>query len=503
MIARTSLSVVILLATFASAPFAQTEGPLAGTPAVVLVEDGTTGPGGMLASDTMHRKSAGFGAYAPNGPSFGITDPLFTMDAMFGGGLPVPFEINAYSIGLDCLLATPPVGGKSFTMVPPTAWGAILFSVTPGTSGESGSLIEAQASASDGAAADFFTLMIPGSNLPPSVTPCYPQDRPQLALDSADMGLFVPFAPGNVTAVDIYTPLYHAGPPITGLLPAAPTVYFSVSKDAIVPPMGPSLVPTFWFAGSAPSSATILKTTWSPTMGMWSAPTVHIPYFDLGLDVCDDIDALAVDEAKCLLMFSIVATPGTTIDDQLTIASWPKPDAPADAGVSTGTYVTSESGGTETVASRARAGSDGDIDGTCVIDPQGNEQTGGGPATTFIYGSPVFPATPEKVLGAGLYRDEAMGGPTLTPVVHGVPIGPTSPRQRLELWPAFQPPLGPYVVIPPIYIEPLDGTIPLPYRELPLVIPPFGALIGATIDFFWVVRGQFPRPSSVVLRIAI
>lgn len=482
---------------------AQTEGPLTGTPAVVLVQPGTTGPGGALAADTLHRKTAGFVPYAPNRPSPGPMAPVYTTTAMFGGGIAPPaFEIDAFSTGLDCLMATPPAGGVSFTFVPPGAWGAVLFSVTPGTSGAPGSVISEQTGAPDGAAADFFTLVVPGSFLPPSVAPCYPQDRPQLALDSPDMGLFAPSTPGDVSALDIYVPLYHAGPPITLALPPAPTVYFSVSNDAIMPPGGgPSLVPPAWFAGSAPSGATILKTTWIPMAGVWSVPTPHIAYFDLGLLVDDDVDALAVDEGKCLLLFSIVKTATSTLAQQLQVASWPKPSSPGDMGVTTGVYVTS--GGGEPMAARARIGDDGDIDGTCLIDPSG-EQTGGSVGIHFAYGSPVLAITNEKTLGAGLYRDEAFFGlPTLTPTVHGVPTTPMMPPQRLELWFAY-PTLGPYVIFPtPIYVELLTGAMPLPYRTLPLSAPLVGAVVGAQVDFFWIVQGKFPRPSSPVLRISI
>jgi len=502
MTTRASLLAALLLGAAGGLASAQTEGPLAGTPAVVLVQPGTSGPGGPLASDIMHRKRAGFVPYAPNGPSPAVDAPVYTTEAMFGGGSPPPFEINAFSTGLDCVLAAPPVSGTSLTAVPPGAWGAILFSVTPSTIGEPGGLIDALDDAPDGAAADFLTLMVPGSFLPPTVDPCYPQDRPQLAIDAPDMGLFEPGAPGDVSSLDVYVPLYHAGPPITASLPPAPTVYFSVSRDAIDPPGGgPSLVPTVWFGGSAPSSATILKTTWIPVAGAWSVPVPHLTYVDLGLDLEDDVDALAVDELKCLLLFSIADTPASTLGEQLQIASWPKSDA-ADQGVATGIYVTAESGGTEPVAGRTRIGSQGDIDGTCTIDPSGEQP--GGVAVHFAYGSPAMAVTNEKTLGAGLYRDEAVPGPTLTPTVHGVPDEPTSPLQRLELWVAFPVPMGPWLLLPaPIYLERLDGSVPLPHRTLPLVAPAVGAVLGAQVDMFWVIQGTFPRPSSPVLRIAL
>ncbi|GEM_PF-2427825 len=507
---RLTLTLLSLLGLCSPGLRAQSDGPLVAPPAFILVGPSTESSSGTLATDVFHRKTAGFKPYGPEVTPVGVLEPIFTTTKLFGGGVAPPtFEVNAYSVGLDIVLATVPVGGLSSVAVPPGAWGAIEFSVTRGTAGAPGSLIEAEVAAPDGAGADLFTLMVPGSFLPAPVFPCYPQDRPQRGQDATEMDLYAGGSQGEIAALDFYTPLYEAGPPVRPLLPDEPTVFFSVSHDAVFPPgPGVSTVPPSWFGGSLPSSATILRTTWMKTAGIWSTPVVHLPYFSLGLDVEDDIDALAVEQGKCLLLFSIAKTATSTLAQQLQIASWPCPDSARGvepppggytAGVSAGVYVTGGAG-SPSVAARTQVGTDGDVDGVCTVDP-GEQQ----PALAISYGSPYNAITPLKSLGSGVYRDSGASGPTLTMTVTGLPIGPLAPPAFAELWAGTPTMGGGYLLFPaPFYSELLDGSVPFDSRDVSFTTPGLAVISGLSVDFFWVVRPSATIiPSSAMLRILL
>lgn len=493
---------------------AQSDGPLVAPPAFILVDEGTETSSGVLATDVFHRKTAGFKSYGPEVSPAGVGHPIFTTTALFGGGVVLPdFEINAYSVGLDVVMAGVPAGGFAQVLVPPGSWGAIEFSVTRETIGEPGSLIAEEVLKPDGAAADLFTLMVPGSFLPPSVAACYPEDRPQRGQDALEMDLYAGDSVGEISAVDFYTPLYQVGPPVRALLPDEPTVFFSVAFDAVFPAGGgSSSVPTAWFLGSVPSSATILRTTWDMGSGSWSMPMVHMAFDVLGLALEDDIDALAVEKAACKLLFSIADTSASTIGEQLQIAAWPCSDSDSEegrvggytTGVAAGIYVVG-GGDPTSVAERMLMGAGGDVDGVCTIDP-GDDQSAMQSAMTIAYGSPSMAITPLKILGSGVYRDVSTIGPTLTMTVTNVPTeAPTLPA-FLEMW--LGTPMGGgggYFLFPaPIYSEFIDGSVPVDYRDVSFTIPSLGTLAPLPVDFFWVVRPSSTIiPSSAMLRITI
>ncbi len=498
------------------------EGPLHATPAMILVGSGTVSSSGALADNLLHRKRAGFVPFVGESLPLNPAEPRFTTAELFGGGSPPPFTVNALSVGLDVVLAQVPSAGQSRIQIPPQAWGALLFSVTRATPGEAGSLIATEQAALDGAGADLFTLTLPGSDMPASVLPCYPQDAPQRSLDSTEMDLFDGVNEGEISAVDYYIPLYTAGNPIRPRLPDNPTVFFSVAHDDVFPAVGPSTVPAAWFPASTPSSATILRTTWDPFLQAWSTPQEHLPYTALGLDLEDDIDALAVDMDQRLILFSIVATGTSTLDEQLQIAHYPPPPpggtgaadgageagwaggavGPGDGsgdggGTSVGVYVTED--GTESVASRLRMGRDGDVDSTCTIDP--GEQ---GDALSLSFGSPVATITPLKIMPSGVYRDERIGGPTLTATVSGVSTTASMPLQRLELRVGVPLGGGGYTLLPtPVYFEILNGTNPSGNRDVSLTTGLIGTFLGVDVDFFWVSYPAAIKPSSALLRVGL
>ena len=480
------------------------EGPLLGAPLTMLVDTGTAVAGGVLAPDRFHRKRAGFGGWLPEGPPLIAGDPVFSTTALFGGGVAPPaFEINAFSAGLDEVLATTPLGGVSWVAVPPGAWGAVSYSVKRGTPVAVGTVLEYESTQPDGLGADIFSWMLPGSAIPPSVAACYPTDRPQRAMDSAEMGLFSGASPGEISAFDIYAPMYQAGPPLRLLLPGEPTVFFSVSHDAVFPPGGGgSLVPGAWFGATPPSAATILCTQWSAVAGAWMPPTVHLGFAQLGLGLHDDIDALAVDLAHCKLLFSIVDTPTSTLAEQLQVAQWTKPVPGSDPGavvVSVGDYRDGSGGGSVSAAERAGLAAGGDIDGVCTVDP--GEQLSLG---SIGFGSPVFPVSPKKVLGSQAWRDEALPLPTVTAVVSNLPPGRFTPPRMAELWLGVPLIGGGYALAPdPLFVAALDGSNPSGLLWVPLATPALAALASISVDLIWVVRPAVPKPSAPVIRIII
>jgi len=502
MIKRTIALLGVLAAFTPLAAQTNSEGVFLGTPAALLVDAGTHQGGAPLADNLLYRRTAGFAALGPEvSPGVGV-EPVFTTTALFGDGLAPPnFRINAISLGLDVVLSDPPVAGKAFVNVPPQAWGALLFSVTRTSKGAPGSVIESEFLSPGGAGADLFSLMLPGSFLHPSVQPCYPADRPQRAMDALELGIDA-FPPGDFTAGDFFIPLYEAGTPIRASLPNAPTLFFSIHKDDVFPPTGPSLVPPGWFGVSLPSSATILVTQWIPSNSSWTTPKVHISYTNLGLSLTDDVDALAVDRDDEILLFSIARTATSTLEEQLQIAYWGSHDSFSGGGTtaSTGRYYHHDSsGGSESVAATAGVGETDDVDLSCTIDPgeQGN-------ALSMSIGTPAGKITPFKLIPGSLFRDEDSAGPTITITGSNIPVGPTTPLQTLDVWLGAPLGGGSYFLFPfPLYSEALTGVNPLSTRSVSFSDPSLAVILGLQIDLFWIIRGSGIRLSSALLRIDV
>lgn len=465
-------------------------GPLVGTPATILVGPDTGPSSGPLAEDELHRKQAGFEGFLPEAPGPGPADPSFQLIDILNGETGI--TVNALSIGQDVVLATIPSNGLSYVAVPPQAWGAILFSVTNQTDGEPGSLIEAETALDDNAGADLFTLMLPGSALPFSVQACYPTDRPQRALDALEMDLWDGRNKPEISAVDVYVPMYETGTPLRPLLPDQPVAFFSVSAATV------ANVPTTWFGSSTPSAATILRARWEPGPQKWAQPQPHLTFAELGLDVGDDIDALAVDQDRQRLIFSIVRTATSTLGEQLQVASWAPPLPFAEGtNIEVGVYVVDEN--EEPVAVRIRMADDGDVDGTCTIDP--------GETFTLLdlaVAEPIGAITPVKPLGTSLFRDENQTGATITITVAGVPTTPPAPPSRLELWFGFENGGGGLTFFPaPIYLEFLNGSDPFDHRQLSFTNPQLASLAGVELVFVWLVRPTAGWPSSPLIRFTI
>jgi hypothetical protein len=478
------------------------EGVLVGTPAAVFVEMGTHQGTTPLADNLLYRRTAGFSSLLPEVIPSSANEPEFTTTAIFGDGFaPPPFRINALSIGLDVVLSDPPVAGEALVNVPVGAWGALLFSVTRTSMGAPGSLIESERLGPGGVGADLFSMMLPGSSLPPTVAGCYPTDRFQRAVDALETGID-PFPLGDLTAGDFYIPLYETGAPVRATLPDTPLVFFSIHKADIFPSTGPSPVPSGWFGTTTPSPATILVTQWNRVTSSWSTPVVHIAYNNLGLAVDDDVDALAVDFDDEILLFSIAKTANSTLDEQLQIAYWGSHDSFLGGGTSasTGNYVHDDGeGGTESVVRTGGAGETDDVNLTCTIDP--GEM--GDPLSLSI-STPAGKVTPFKFIPGSIFRDEDSAGPTITLTGTNIPTGPTFPLETLEIW--LGAPLGGtgYFLFPfPLYSEFLNGTNPQSTRAISFSDPSLAIVMGVEIDLFWVIRGGGIKLSSAMLRLRI
>jgi len=503
--ARSGLApAVLLLGTLAPVLAAQSAGALVGTPATVFVGTGTTSSGGALATDQVHRKTAGFLPFGATDVADQWGDPVFTTSAMFGGGVAPPdFEVDAMSLGLDVVPAEMTDLGVAYVNFGAVGgWGELLYSVSPGTNGTPGGLVEQEKAAPGGAAADLFTLMLPGSEegLPADVLESYPVDVPQRALDATEMELSGGASGPDITSADLTMQLYQAAAPGKPA-DASPVLFFSVSHDSVFPPGGgPSKVPATWFDCGLPSGATILKTRWIPDLapplgGHWTEPRVHLSYDHLGLDPEADIDALAVDRAQSLVLFSIKRTPTSTLDQQLQVASWPAGTTTC-AGmagmVKVGIYMvpagsSADGAAAAAVAARLAIGPAGDVDSVCVVDP--GTQGGG---LSLAFGTPAAHGLYYNDLACGVYRDDdnPLGGPTITLTVAGLPV--FAPDHLVEAY-ALVPGFGLLQVVS-LPIEPLLGSSTF---ELPITLPDLGILQNTLVQVIWVVR-QSGVPSSKV-----
>lgn len=441
------------------------EGPLAGVPHAVSVASGTSSPSGPLAIDEVYLKDWGFQAAAPSTwtPLPGPPRPDFRASAILAGASPRP-DLDACSIGLDWIISN--AAGEVFPPAP--AWAALTFSVTRATVGEPPTVgrtwgriwDETRPGVADGAAADLFSYVLPGSALPAEWV-----DVTQRAQDSLELNAFAPAVPGNLDAHDIFIALYQLDGPVLGLLPPQPRFYFSVTPATV------ALVPPAWWMTTTPSAATILVTQWNALTATWSVPIPFLTFAQLGLTAADDIDALAVDETRRFLLFSTA----TGLPDPLMFANW-NSAVPAVA-----IYRMPITG--EPVARRIGLRPTDDFDAVCSIDP--------GPLQ-FAFGRPFAPIpgvphTPN--VDASAFRANSQQGPYL--------------RTCLTGWPALTgkgPGLAVLFVHPPGQLSPILqlgvfqrsltnrwGGDPQQTNQF-LRLPPIP--LGFDVDLLWAVANQ-------------
>lgn len=270
----------------------------AGMPAATSLE-ATAGLGYL--PDQLYIKPPGFHTSTPGTwGALGVPAgrPNFDLATYFRRqcGLHVALEVDAFSIGEDWVIAEPCTGRAK---LPPNRWAVITFSVTRGTKGKAGSVVRAETLRPDGAAADVFSWMLPGSAVPPALVA-----TTHRAQDSREFDLGGGSIRRNVDALDHYVPLYTLEPRIAapapkGMMPPTAVIFFSLSAASA------KLAPAAWFGKDGPSGATILMITWNARKRAWTCPPrVFRSWRQIGLSRDEDIDALAIDLSLRRMLFS-------------------------------------------------------------------------------------------------------------------------------------------------------------------------------------------------------
>ena len=315
-------------------------GRLAGTGGLLAVDAATTG----TVSGRLLTKDAGYYTTTPTERAPITGAPDFRAQSLFAG-LPVPLEIDAFSIGMDWIVSD----GTGQCWGPEWQWAVLLFSVTRGTTGALGGPINYDAaSAADGAAGDLFCYEFTSTTgVPLSL------DTLTKALDSTTINIHPTAGTSNMTAFDYFASMY-ANADLLKTMPTNPTVYFSVSSAT-----APS-IPTSWLGGSTAnrSGATVFRMTWKNNE-TWGPPSVYLSPSNLGLLSTDDVDALAVDtlhHPDNYVLFSQVSPPAGQAIKFLNRTT----------GI-VYTYRYANSG--PTIESRLGLGASGDVDALCAIDP--------------------------------------------------------------------------------------------------------------------------------------
>lgn len=450
-----SLAIVIS----ATAPVAQCPSSLsflAGAPTGISLDQNPANP---FDATELYFNQAGLQSAAPNpwpatptGVGFRIRDRLLAC-----GSNPPP-DINAMSIGQDWILADDNTGR---IQMPNNRWAVINFSVSPNARGRDQSRIRTESNSRDGAGADIFTYVLPGSALPAEIV-----DRTFRSQDSTEINVGSG-NPGsqrrsNVDAIDNFMALYGLDRGMVATLPQRPTFFFTVSR-ASLPLANPG-----WFRGTTPSAASILRMDRISSTAGWSCPTLYKAYSDLGLNAGDDVDALAIDLFRQRILYS---TTDTTVNQiQFIFCGGNDTAVPVDYADDTGTPVTQKIGLLD----------DDDVDGLCGIDPSIRRgQLTAVNTWHYFHATPTQKVFPYRgTLGACAWRTRTPGGQAIfTQLVGWPPV--TGPGPGIALC-TFSPPnqFGPLVslsgqarnVAPLFCGDPRTFTLPIPAA---LTIPNF------------------------------
>jgi len=383
-------------------------------------------------------------------------------------GLP-GIDIDGLSMGLDYILSDP-VG---HIVVPPGSWGAITFSVTRGTAGVVGGLINGEVLAPGGAAADVFAYILPGS----TGFPANWIDVPLRAQDSTELSLDSPGAPGNIDAMDVYLGLiFGENPQIAPLVPGYPavSVFFSV-KTASVPS-----VPAGWWGTAPASGATVLRTTWNATTSSWGVPIPFLTPAQLGLLPTEDVDEFGIDLLRGRMLLS-TTQPGIVARDPLLYVELAAPGT---------NYVYRRLDNTPVSVRIGLAGPPGidDIDGICALDPGSGSQ----PRLDTLLGSlqnPLLPTPPAR-LGVSVFRRLNQNGVTqeLVSYMTGFPTPGSTPPGLAFCGIALGLPTNPYTTVA-AFARPNPASPYFPFQGHPekfvQPIPSSPVFTGLPVYFAW------------------
>jgi hypothetical protein len=450
------------------------EGPFSGLAHGLSVGPLTSGPSGPLDPKLFLAKQPGFQLAAPPTWAPAPNVPDFSTDAIFAG-LAVKPEVAAMSIGLDWVVGD----NTGRAVILPGQWGALTLSVTRATvgrapaSGQKWGRIweEAQPSTPDGAGADLFSYILPGSET--AGIPADWVDRTMRAQDSTEIRIFAPGVKGELDAHDLFVSFYTLDPLLVGLLPPEPWFYFTLTPATV------DLVPAAWWGAAANRSpATILRCKWNATTKAWTSHQMFRTAADLGVTEPGGlVDALAVDETNQRILFSTQPHPSR---DQIMFLHYGSDSAAA---------VTYRTGTTPEEPVSARIGllpTGDDVDAICILDP------GGSRGARFVVDKPQ----PSQLRGLLPTRISACAGRMFqnnqllcySALVGWPPSGRPPPTQP-------QPGFGALVLTPPGQLQP---QIPLPWVQrnpqsphqggpvfLRLVVPNQRAFYGIELDFHW------------------
>ena len=439
-------------------------GPLAGAPVAILV-DGGLGAGND-GQTRVHRN--GFGG-APVALPAAIASPdLKAILAPFGGNAGIDYD--DLSLGRDDVNFS-----SGYVDLPATNWSVLHFSLRQGAQGIAGSVIRAEALNGNVGAALFSWILRPdptvGGPLPPQVV-----GRTERSHAAAELGLSSTNA--DVDGLDVPLML---GREQAGLLGTEPgfvplvgttTIYFTVSTASL------AVVPLGWWGNYAPSGAHILETHRNATGGGWTYPQVFRTSMSLSLPISADIDALAYDEVRNKLLFSLV---GGTMD-QLLFADLSTDSAiPEPAKTSDGQPISQQIG---------KAQND-DVDAVCTLDPALFTQTGGPALPPFgvddfgsscgslrpgQLGTPTIAASAFRRYEAGVIRyDSWMIG---WPPQAGVATGFAVPFVTLQGSPTLY-------LAGPIQVRDPNAAFAGDPRAASVVVPASLALTNYSLTFRW------------------
>lgn len=314
-------------------------------------------------------------------------------------------DVNAMSLGQDWLLIDDNTG---IIDIPANRWAAFNFSVSRAATGAANGIVAQEAAQPDGPGADLFSYAFLGSTLPDELMGKTQRMHDSREIDVGDGSM----NRRDIDAIDQYMPLYRLDPVLAATMPPAPKIYFSLSSASA------AIAPTWWFSGTFPSGATILQVAWNPSSNTWSCPSLFKPYFDLGLLVTDDVDALALDIERARLVFSTT----DTTRDQLEFIS-----CSLDIAVPVPVKEHQEVGPPKKVTEKMGLLEGDDVDGVCGIDPSITRRLGtvhGTIVNTIFYvlGTPVDPVfPPANTLQASAFRIDTAAGPTVFSQLVGWP----------------------------------------------------------------------------------
>ncbi|MBK8980405.1 MAG: hypothetical protein IPM29_31270 [Planctomycetes bacterium] len=321
----------------------KSSGPLVGVTHALSVDGATCG----LSRAENWIRVAGFPASPPAPLPIAPTAgggalPDYRIASIVGAATAAVIDIDAISIGFDLIHSN-----TSGVMIPPPPPATYLlsFSVTRGTVGVAGP-IRAESSATDGNAADLFSYTVRGPG---------PIDRVDLAQDSTEIRLECGRI-GDMDAHDLYIPLYYGAPFMLQMLSHVPAEYYFSVTSATAP-----LCPTAWWAGTRPSGATVLWTSWTGTA--WTPIRPFVTYSQLGLQETAELDALAVAPRFLPVRWMLYST-GDGRPDPIMIYGVTPALGPF-------VYTVMAAGGPVPVSRRIGLGTGGtdDVDAICSIDP--------------------------------------------------------------------------------------------------------------------------------------